>query len=249
MDVRRLTRQITLRRAGVVLAHAVLVSIGYLLAFVLRFDLPLSDGKVRLFLQSLPLLLGIRLAVFGWARLYQGLWRYSSMRDVAAILKATAVGSVVFMPAALGLFGYKIQRSVFVLEGLLCLILVGGARLLPRLLREASTPHGGSRRSIVVGAGDAAEALIREMQRAGEGDGLIGLVDDDRRLQGRRIHGVQVLGTLDDLPVLSVSKDVDEILVAIPSATQAERRRIVTACRASALPLKTVPSFRELLDG
>jgi len=156
--------------------HASLVALGYWLAFLLRFEFSLSPHEWRLFLLTLPLILVARLGAFGWFQLYEGLWRYVSMRDILAILKAVTLGSFVLFAGVLAVFGRGFPRTVLLLDWLICLALVGGMRLAVRAIRESgrSEPARG-RRAIIVGAGDAGEMRPSPPWR-----------DSSRRLSGRR---------------------------------------------------------------
>jgi FlaA1/EpsC-like NDP-sugar epimerase len=240
------------RRLVIAGVHLALVTVAYLLAFMLRFEFRLPAGEWERFLRTLPFLLLARMAVFAWFHLYEGLWRYVSMRDILAILRAATLSSLIFVVSVFGLFGPGFPRSVFVLDWVLCLALVGGVRLALRALRESSRRYGRGqrRRAFIVGAGDAGEMLLREMDRSLTLNyEVVGFIDDDPRKQGRRIHGIEVVGTLEELPGLCGAKAVQELLIAIPSATPEQRRRILEGCRKSGVPFKSVPALSELLQG
>lgn len=232
--------------------HASLVALGYWLAYLLRFEYPLSPADWRQFLLTLPLILIVRLTCFAWLHLYEGLWRYVSMRDILAILKAVTLSSVVFAVAVLGLINPNFPWPIFPIDWGVCLMLVGGTRLALRAAWEwrARSRNGGERRALIIGAGDAGELLIREIGRnPGLNYHIVGFVDDDPSKQGRRIHAIEVVGTIDQLPDLCLSREVQELLIAIPSATGAEMRRIIGACRAARVEYRTVPSLAELMEG
>ena len=141
------------RRPIIVLAHAGFIALAYLLAVLLRFDFRIPPSLWDNFLYTLPLLLVIRLGVFWWCQLYEGMWRYVSMRDILRILRAVTIGSLVFIPAVLAFFGYGFPRSIFFLEWVLCLALVGGVRLVSRALRESSRRYRqvSTKRALIVG--------------------------------------------------------------------------------------------------
>ncbi len=235
----------------VVLAHLALIVLAYLLAFLLRFDFRPSATQWNLFLQTLPFLLFVRMAVFAWFHLYGGLWRYVSMRDIVTILKAGTLSFLIFSVVILLFYGRGFPGSILILDWVLCLALVGGVRLALRALREWKGRHRqfGGKRALIVGAGDAGEMLIREIERnLTLNYEVVGFVDDDLKKQGGRIHGVKVIGTLDELSYLCRDRKVEEILLAIPSATK-EQQRIVSQCRASGIPFKTIPPLNDLLQG
>ena len=251
-DFRWLERFLPHRRPVIVGVHFVLVTMAYLLAFLLHFEFRLPASEWDRFLRTLPFLLLARMTVFAWFHLYEGLWRYVSMRDILAILKAVTLSSLIFLAGILAFFGHGFPRSVFVLDWMLCLALVGGVRLALRALRESSRRNRQeqARRAFIIGAGDAGEMLLREMDRSLTLNyEVVGFIDDDPRKQGRRIHGVEVVGTVEELPGLCRAKEVEELLIAIPSATPEQKRRIVERCRNSGVPFKTVPALSELLQG
>ena len=230
--------------------HAVLVGVAYLLAFFVEGEFFLLRSQWSLFFTTLPLLLLIRLATFAWYHLLEGLWRYVSMRDIVTILKAATLSSLFFSPIVVMVFGRSFPPRVFLLDWLLCLALVGGVRLAIRAFRE-SERNGLSRgnRALIVGAGDAAEMLIREIERnPGLPYNVVGFVDDDPAKRRRRLHGREVLGTIGELPGICIEKEVQELLIAIPSASGQQMRSIIGACRTAGVEFRTIPNMRELLD-
>ncbi len=147
------------------------------------------------------------------------------------------------------------QRSV---EGLLVLdlfttiIVVAGLRMLVRLYHEEffSETRGTARRFLIIGAGNAGEALLREMLRRKDTNyEVVGFVDDDTLKQGMSIHGIEVLGTVEQLPEICKKKSIDEIAIAIPSASRKELRRVVQICQGTKLRFSTVPSLTDIASG
>lgn len=240
------------RRPVIVLAHAALVALAWWLAFVLRFELRLPSDAWSLWLRTLPIVLVARLLVFQWFHLYVGLWRYVSTGDIVVILKAGTASSLIQSAAILALHGRAFPAPVLIVDWLVCLALVGGVRLALRVVRESRLRgrDGAGRRALIVGAGDAAEMLLRELGRSPMLEyGILGIVDDDPRKQRLRIHGVEVLGTIDQLDTLVRSLAIEEILIAIPSATPEQKQRIVQRCRESGVTFKSVPGLGELFAG
>src|SRR5437870_4323604 len=247
-----LERILRLRRPMIVLAHAVLVALAYWFAFVLRFEFRLLPDELSKWSRTLPFVLVVRLLVFQWFHLYVGLWRYVSMRDIVVILKAGTLSSLLLSGGILLVYGRAFPSSVLMIDWLLCLALVGGVRLILRAVRESRHPgrNGEGRRALIVGAGDAGEMLLRELGRSPvlEYD-ILGLVDDDPAKRHMRIHDVEVIGTVDQLDTLTRSLRVQEILIAIPSATREQKQRIVQRCRESGITFKSVPGLSELFAG
>jgi FlaA1/EpsC-like NDP-sugar epimerase len=138
-------------------------------------------------------------------------------------------------------------RSVAIIDALLLISFLGGVRLARRVMQMASRPTTPGQRVLVWGAGDAGEMIVREMRRGG-GYWPVGFIDDSVDKVGQTIHGVTVLGTSEDLPNVIAATSPHEVLVAIPSASPKELRRILHRLEAFKLPIMTLPDLRELVD-
>lgn len=219
-------------------------------AFALRFEGDIPPSYARLFLWGLPIVLaiyGVGLIAFGIQR---GLWRYVGLHDLGRILWASVISSAVFYGVVHGLLGwFAYPRSVIILTGVLSGLFLAGIRLMVRWFREwlhVQSPT--ARRVLVVGAGNAGELLIRDMlSTAGSDYRPVGLVDDDPIKRKMKIHGVPVVGTIADIPGLARSLVAHEIIVAIPSASTALKQRILAASEGCKVPIKTLPSVKQLL--
>ena len=239
------------RRLFVFTMHLVLVVVSYALAFVLRFDRMIPAAYWSMFLATLGPLLAFRLGAFAFYRLYSGWWRYVGMRDMFALIKAIAISSALF--TALLVFtgqAYEFPRSVIVIDALLTLLLIGGVRFMLRALRERRRPQTSAprpRRVLIIGAGDAGELLLREMHNNPRlGYVPVGFADDDPHKTVFHIHGVPVLGTTDVLADVLHAHPVDEIIIAIPSASREQVQAIVNRCLATRLPFKILPAIAAL---
>jgi FlaA1/EpsC-like NDP-sugar epimerase len=233
-------------------------------AWYLSFWIILGDnvghGRIapyhRLMVWGLPWVVVISLASFVLTGFYNRWWRYVSTRDMWGAARGVALAC-----AASDLVvyfshherGFPLPGSVATLDFLLLLGGVTATRLLARTLIERPLPgnlvaHG--REVLIVGAGDAAQLVIREMHRARALNYTpMGLVDDDPRKKNLRIHGVKVVGTLADLPHLLRDNRPDEVIIAIPSASGAVRQQVVEVAREAGVPVKTLPGLYELLTG
>jgi FlaA1/EpsC-like NDP-sugar epimerase len=242
------------RRAFVIAVHLALWTLSLVLAFQLRFDFRVPWNYAELMGVCLPLLLGFRtIAFFRWG-LFRGIWRYTGANDLIAILKATTVASLAL--TAVLVFGVRnFPRSVVIIEWLTAVIIVGGLRFSIRWLRPkrpltiaVNAPK--RQKILILGAGDGGEMLIRELQRRhADKFELVGLLDDDRNKRGAQIHGVRVLGPIEDLAEVVAAMEVDEAIIAIPSATGAQMRRLVDLCKEAAVRFKTIPGIDHLVDG
>jgi FlaA1/EpsC-like NDP-sugar epimerase len=221
------------------------------LAFLLRFDGSIPPAHLAVHLHMLPWLVLARGSVFVFFRLYEGLWKYSSIWDLCQIVFGVAVSSTMFVltlwvPS--GVIQYP--RSVILIDALVLICLLGGARLGRRIFREIRQVKrpGHSRRVLIFGAGDAGEMIVRDMKKnAAYAYEPIGFLDDDQSKVGRRIHGVAVLGSRKDLPWILNTQGVDEILIAVPSAEPPVIREIVQTLAPFKMHITTLPNLRDLL--
>jgi FlaA1/EpsC-like NDP-sugar epimerase len=237
-------------------ADAVLIVAAWELTFFLTFDKPVPGNYRQLLSWRVVIVVVlIKLSVFIVSGFYNRWWRYVSTRDMWGIVRGVTIGSLL---AYLAIYAFPpdntspLPRRIAALDLLLLLAFVAGSRLLARSLIER--PQSGlvarGKEVLIAGAGDAAQIVIREMQRNRQlAYTPIGLVDDDPRKKRLRIHGVRVLGTTDDLPHLLRDNKPDEVLIAMPSAPGELRRKIVELARAEGVPVKTLPSLHELISG
>ena len=240
-------------------ADGALIAVAWLLAFQLRFD---SYGKIPPFYEKLVnwrtvfLVVAIKLVVFTAFGFYNRWWRYVSTRDMWGAAQGVTVASlaaslvVYFFPPA---DTARLPRGIAILDWLLLLALVAGSRLLARTIFErpgAASLVARGKEVIVVGAGDAGQLVIREMQKSRPlGYTPIGVVDDDPRKKNLRLHGVRVLGTTEELPHILRDNKPDELLIAIPSASGDVRQKVVEHARDAQVPVKTLPGLYELISG
>ncbi len=217
-------------------------------AFWLRFDGVIPPEYFVVYAQTLPWLLLIRGLTFLPFGLYGGLWRYTGVWDLSRIVLAVFTSSVllhVLVYRTLGPAMYP--RSIVIIDSLLLVCCLGGARLIWRVIPSLiRTKHG--RRVLIIGAGDAGDMIVREMRKSG-GYEPVGFIDDEESKLGRTIHGVKVLGNRTDLPRVVAATSAREALVAIPSATPATIRNFVRLLEDFKIPITTLPSLSELVNG
>jgi FlaA1/EpsC-like NDP-sugar epimerase len=217
-------------------------------AWLLRFEFRLPDPG--LLCAAVPILIIIRLMLLPFFNLMHGWWRYTGISDAVDVLKATLAGSVVFLVVVR--YGLKLKvfpLSIFALEALITVTLLTGVRVLSRILAETARADSKSKRLLLVGAGHAAQMIIRETQGVETGYKVIGCVDDNPLKKGLRVLGVPVLGPVEALADVVSLQRIDEVLIAIPSATQAEMRRLVHVCQEAGAAFRTFPEMAELIAG
>ena len=237
-------------------ADFAIVVAAWFFAFRLRFDTDLPVYyDYYLSWQILALVAAIKLSVFALFGFYNRWWRYVSTRDMWGAARGVVAASlVVFLVFSFfDVHAAEVPRTVWVIDGLLTLALVAGSRMLARTIIERPQSRSIVARGkevIVVGAGDAAQLMLKEILRTPDlGYTPIGLIDDDPSKKNLRLHGIRVLGTSDELPHLLRDRRPDELLIAIPSASGEQRARIAEMARAENVPVKTLPGLNELIAG
>ena len=231
------------RRLVESLVDFALITASFAGAYYLRLQGGGSTYERHIFLVSLAVLLAVRYAAFIPFGLYRGVWRYAGARDAAAIIGAVVVSEVVayLILDATQVWG-TFPRSVFIIDALLCIVLVGASRFWERaFVRGVSTLTGRSdrRRTVIVGAGRGGRSLLRELRETA-GEQVIGFVDDDQRLARRRLQGVPVLGGLMEIESVLAKARPDTVLVTIPDAPRERLGLVIDACALAEVPCRFV---------
>ncbi len=250
----------------VLAADILLFLVAFVGAYLLRFDFSLTPYYRAQILALLPFLLPGKAAIFCLLGLYRGMWRYTGRRELGRLGQAALLGAGYYVLATSWLHGLTgVPRSVFLLDALLTISLTGGLRLAIRSLyarprwlvgrQNGDSPPGPRPRPqkkavLVIGAGDAGEKLCQEiLDNPTLNYRLLGVLDDDPIKWGRSLHGVKILGGLDLLGKISQRRGIDEVLIAIPSATGAQMRRITELCKRLGLCSRTLPDLADIIEG
>lgn len=240
-----------LRTLAAFLHDLVAAALAWMLAFWLRFnfDVPVefADSARHSLLWVLPLF-GALFFVFG---LYRGLWRFASLSDLQHIVAAVVTGAVLTMMAVVFVGLGPIPRSVLVLHPLLLALLMGGSRFAYRSWKEHRLYGPAKMRGqpvLVLGAGEAADSLLRELNRSGLWY-AVALVDENPAKAGRRLRGLPVFSPLSKMPEVADKYGVRHVVMALPGAKPAERRRATELATAAGLTVMTMPSYDDLLAG
>ncbi len=240
-------------RSALVLAHDAIAAVAaWYLAYWLRFNFDIPDSYTHSWVVSLAFVIPLQTAVFWRFGLYRGMWRFASLPDLKRIVLAVGL-SFLAVPVVLFLSGRleNVPRSVLLIDSLLLVLFMGGSRFLYRLWKDGhlfSLRDAAATPVLVIGAGDAAAILLRELSRSREWR-VVGLLDDDVGKHGRMLHDVSVLGPIADVGRIAGKLDVRHAIVAMPSATASARRRAAEASTTAGLTVLTVPSFDDLLSG
>ena len=234
---------------------ALLIWASFYAAHVLRFEGQIPLENEQIFRRFLPLFLVIRLSLHLAFGLHRWSFRLSGFYEAMRVVTATAVGTVGFVAAFYFLQTPGPPRSVLVMEFFLTASLVGAFRFSPRLANNWLLAQSRSRsatrvRTLIVGAGSAGDLLLRDLRRSDEHSyDVVGFVDDDPRKWGQWIGGCPVLGPIEKLPAIAKSREVEQLLFAIPRLPAARVREILAACADLKLSYKILPvSFAYLND-
>ncbi|MEZ0238209.1 MAG: polysaccharide biosynthesis protein [Methylophilaceae bacterium] len=237
-----------------VFGHDVAVAaFAWSMAFLLRFNFSIPENYVHNMLQTLLWVVPLQALIFWRFGLYRGMWRFASLPDLKRILVAVGI-SALMVPVVLLMMQQTqvvVPRSVLALDPLLLVLFMGGSRFAYRSWKEHrlyGLMEAQGKPVLIMGAGDAAAMLTKELARNHDWQ-VVGLLDDQVAFRDRQIHGVRVLGTLEELPEWAQRNGVMHVIIAMPSATHAERRRALDICAAAGIETLTVPSFDDLVSG
>ena len=266
------TPQITTEAGGrffartplLIIVHTGLFTTSLFLSFVVYSGMRLeSSWFPEVFLLWLMVTLAVKLTVFGLFHQYQGWWRYASVADLLAIIKSSHISTLILVVgwyAAVNASPTRdhmgplshIPPSVMLMDWAATIVVICGARLAIRLYYEETHTLSSGRlsRLLVVGAGNAGEVLLREIHRMPTAKyEVIGFVDDNSRKLGARIHGIPVLGPTSEIKKIAQERNVDEIIIAMPSASHKQLRKVVEHCQGANLLFSTVPDLVAIASG
>ncbi len=234
------------RRLVEVVVDFVVICATFLAAYVLVIGGLGSEFERSIFLAALPILLATRYVFFVALGVYRRVWRYATARDVVPIAVGCIGSAVVafLVLVALRDIGSFPALEVFVVDAVLCTLLVGASRLTLRLLPEARARGYHRRRVLIVGAGHAGRGLARELRDTHEAR-VLGFLDDNPRVRRRRILGVSVLGGLDEAPRAIAGVRAEEVLVTIPDAPPERLDAVVRASEEAGVPCRIVRRVTE----
>lgn len=253
-------KKTNIRNRFVLLGDILLLIISVVASYVIRLEL---GSTFSFYLPSAYWMLLISLAIkplaYYYFGLYRRLWVYASIQEMklitAAVTTASLIVSTLMVLLFMADFFVGFPRSVLVIDWLLSLLMVGGLRFSIRLIaenRNVFIPGSVARmkRMLIVGAGDAGALVVRELQKNPQlHQSPVGFLDDNASKQGQQIYGIPVVGLLKDLSEVLEKDQIDEVVIAIPSAPGKVVRIVADICRLKGIPFKTMPGIYELLGG
>jgi len=232
-------------------SHLGFVILANILSFLLRFEGTIPNHYQTRLIQWLPILIALYMASLWSFGLFHGLWRYVGFHDLFRIFWACVVASLGFyLFIFFGLQVTQYPRSTIILTGLLSTGFLSAVRLTVRWFREWAQNIGveGGHRVLIVGAGNAGELLLRDMQcNVSHNYVPVAFVDDAPHKLKKRIHGIPIAGHIQDISKVCDQYQVQEIIIAMPSASPLDRQKILLACEPCPIPIKTLPNIKEIL--
>lgn len=240
------------RRFYVILHDLLMISVAWILAFFVRHSFDIPPDQWQVFLNSLAFVIVVQGLVLRVSGLYRGLWRFASIHDLWNIIRASVTGTLLIM-VVLFLFnrGEGLPRSALAFYPFLLMFLLGGPRLFYRAWKDYGLNMQVARdaqRVLILGAGHSGEMLVRDMRREGIYQ-PVGFLDDNVRLRGSKVHGLPVYGQIADLKSVIENEGVDIVIIAVPSATNSQMRRIVELCEEAKVSFRTLPRLQDLVSG
>jgi FlaA1/EpsC-like NDP-sugar epimerase len=245
---------------------AALVAASYFISYWIRFDGIIPPGQMKIFGTTAGCIILVYMAGFYIFNLYRGMWRYTGILESFNLFRAAVTGTVFTMMGILLVHGFTgLSRSVFLLTGILIFLLVGGFRvsirlffsrpmgvaLLPFRKSFSKSNHAEPRKNLlIIGAGSAGEKLVREIHDNTDLNfHIVGFIDDKPSKWGQELHGIPVLAGIENLRELVEKHRVDEVAIAVPSASSRAMRKIVAACKQTGVAYKTLPGIGDIIQG
>lgn len=240
-----------------------LFATSFFFAHLIRFDFVFSESIAAQNFSLLPLVLFIKPLVYFFFNLYRGMFRYVGVSDLWNLFKASLTATLLILFSIFIFSRFDgFSRAVLIIDWCLTFLLTGGLRILVRYiyhrylrqrnngeifsLFKAKTPIP----VLLIGAGNAGEKILREMnENPSLNYHVVGFIDDNPNKRGRSIHGIPVLGRVNELKSITAKHEIQEIIISVPSATGAQMRTILEACKLCDINFKTMPGYGELIDG
>jgi FlaA1/EpsC-like NDP-sugar epimerase len=243
-----------IRIAGLLIADTFSIIVSLYIAFWLRFDGNIEATYLSRLFKYLSILIAIKVGIFIFFKLYRSLWEYASIDEMIGIIFAVFVANTATV-SFLVFTQAHFPRSVYIMTAVFDLLFIGGVRFVYRAFRRVKNKglvirRPLAKRVIVVGAGDAGALIIKELRNHSELNyNIVGIVDDSSEKKGQRLNGIPILGSIKTITSVVEKYLVDEIIIAIPSASKKETRDILEKCKKTGTKIKILPGVYELIDG
>ena len=238
---------------GLLLIVDVITIIGVaLISLLIRFDGYITPHYMHQMVDALPIMVISYIVMLLSMHLYTRIWRYAGMREMVAVLIATTLGAGLFY-TGMYVFDKSLPRSIYLISWILSTGVIGIGRM---VLHYIAMRYGGKQstdadmvNTLIIGAGDAGATIAREIERYHKRSRkVIGFIDDDESKFNRLMGGVRILGNRHDIPSIVKENKVKEIIIAMPSVTRNEIRKIMEICSPLKCKVNTLPGMYQLLD-
>ncbi|MEK6589311.1 MAG: hypothetical protein AABZ11_01390 [Nitrospinota bacterium] len=241
------------RRIAEIVMDLILISVAYFSAYLIRFEGHLINPNLTFFVNTLPWVVIVKVTTFYYFGVYQSIWRYVGIRDMMAIVKGATLSTLIIMAGIVITVRFQeYSRAVFIVDWLFTVVMIGGSRLALRSLKEYLIDYrkGNGKKAIIIGAGDAGDLVLREIRNNHDIHiNVVGFIDDDPVKQRYKINGVPVLGKTDDLKEIKQKYNIEDAIVAIPSASRETMDRIINKCKNANLNIRTLPPMKDIMEG
>ena len=233
------------------------VNLSYLFVLWMRFDCAFSQIPsvyFHAFLKIASWHTAFSLLVFWWLRLYKSIWRYAGYSELLRVTSATALTGIFYI-LALTIFKEKMPVSCYLFGPLVQFCLTVGIRFSYRFvvlerIRKTKSENSSDKRILLIGAGNAGKLILRDIIRSREDVGTVKcIIDDEPNKWGRYMEGVPIVGGRDDILVSVEKYHINEILLAIPTASPEQRRDILDICKETGCEIKTLPGVYQMVSG
>ena len=240
------------RKLVLLIVDIILINVSAYLTLNLRFDFDIPTTYIGIYEENMIRYTAVVIVTYYVFKAYKSLWRYASIEELIAIGFASVISMIVLYGVDIS-EGQLLPRGFYFINALGLMFFSGGARFSYRAARRVKNRfcfNSCEKRVMIVGAGKAGYTVVKELHRNPELSMIpVGIIDDDREKLGRSVRGVSVIGDRGDIVRLALEKNVDEILIALPSISREERSRIIDICKETNCKLKTLPGVFELIDG
>ena len=233
---------------------SLVIAFSLYVSFLLRFDFSIPNSYTQLFFAALPIFWGVKVLNFFFFRLYKISWRFVSLKDCFNIIAGVA-SAIALLTVLLYFFRFQLflgfPRGIILIDTILTLLLTSSLRISKRvfleILRSTRVRQQG-KRTIIIGAGSAGEMILRDMQKMGFSEyAPLSMLDDDPHLIGSYLHGVKIVGGIDDLKRVILAYAIDTIIIAIPSLTHKRLFDLYTKARQTGIKeIKIVPRIYDV---
>ena len=248
--------QLLVRRFFLFLTDTFLLNACVYLSLIMRFDVgivSIEPQYISNYVENVLPYTIMSLLIFWLFRLYHSLWQYASIAEVYRIAEACIIVEVVhFLSNKIA--GNMLPRSCYFNAAIYLIIAICASRFMYRMIRTVLNKYRNIKTSnnvMIIGAGEATNVIMREIQNSSylANSNIACIIDDDRRKVGKYIRGVKVIGTRDKIKEAAKLYDIDEIIFAIPSASNEVKRDILNICKETDCTLKILPGVYQMVDG